>query len=160
MTGAPENREMTRPLHTEFENADLSPGLLLWRVTNGWQAAQRAALNPYGLTHVQFVLLASLAWRQGEDGPVSQRQLSEHARTDPMMTSQVLRALEAKALVERRPHPSDARARALAVTAAGLALANRANEAVEQVDRDFFAVLGTHREDFVRLLARLSGDHR
>ena len=30
-----------------------------------------------------------------------------------MMTSQVLRALEGRALVERHPHPQDGRARAL-----------------------------------------------
>ena len=43
-------------------DADDSPGFLLWQVTNKWQAAQRAALKPFGLTHVQFVLLASLTW--------------------------------------------------------------------------------------------------
>ncbi len=46
-------------LRTRFASADQSPGLLLWQVTNRWQAAQRAALAPLGLTHVQFVLLAS-----------------------------------------------------------------------------------------------------
>ena len=47
-------------LATEYEAAEDSPGLLLWQVTNRWQSAQRAALKPLGLTHVQFVLLASL----------------------------------------------------------------------------------------------------
>ena len=49
-------------LATAFASTDESTGLLLWQVTNRWQAAQRAALKPYGLTHVQFVLLASLTW--------------------------------------------------------------------------------------------------
>ena len=48
-----------------FASADDSTGLLLWQVTNRWQAAQRAALKPHGLTHVQFVLLASLTWLAG-----------------------------------------------------------------------------------------------
>ena len=46
-----------------------SPGFLLWQVTNRWQQAQRAALKPYGLTHVQFVVLASLTYL-AVDGPV------------------------------------------------------------------------------------------
>jgi len=127
-------------LATEHESADESPGLVLWQVTNRWQAAQRAALKPFGLTHVQFVLLASLTWLHAE-GPVTQKALAAHAATDEMMTSQVLRALEAAGLVERGPHPSDRRARALAVTEEGRALANRAVVAVEACDRAFFAAL-------------------
>jgi len=148
---------MNGALGSEFTDAELSPGLLLWRVTNAWQAAQRAALRPFDLTHVQFVLLASLSWQQqGDDRPVTQRQLAEHAGADPMMTSQVLRGLEAKGFVERQPHPTDARARALTTTTAGVDLANRANTAVEQVDRDYFAALGADRPAFTRMLAQLT----
>lgn len=146
---------MNRALRSEFVSAELSPGLLLWRVTNAWQAAQRAALRPFDLTHVQFVLLATLTWHH-DDHPVTQRQLAEHAGADPMMTSQVLRSLEAKGLVNRRPHPSDARARALTATPAGIDLANQANAAVEQVDRDYFAALGQDRAAFTRMLAQLT----
>jgi len=127
-------------LATEHESADASPGLVLWQVTNRWQAAQRAALKPFGLTHVQFVLLASLTWLDA-DGPVTQKALAAHAATDEMMTSQVLRALEAAGLVERAAHPTDRRARALRVTAAGRDLANRAVVAVEACDRAFFGAL-------------------
>lgn len=143
-------------LETDYPNAEDSTGLLLWRVTNAWQSAQRAALAPFGLTHVQFVLLASLSW-MGSDDPVTQRDLAEHAGTDPMMTSQVLRTLESKGLVERRAHPTDARARALVVTTAGAELANEANRAVERVDHDYFLVLGDDRSGFTSMLARLDG---
>jgi DNA-binding MarR family transcriptional regulator len=128
-------------LETEFESADQSPGLLLWQVTNRWQAAQRAALKPYGLTHVQFVVLASLTWLTS-DGPVTQKGLADHAALDPMMTSQVLRALESAGLVVREDHPTDRRAKALAVTTKGRALANRTVKAVEACDTEFFAPLG------------------
>jgi DNA-binding MarR family transcriptional regulator len=140
-------------LHTEFADADDSTGLVLWRVTNAWQAAQRQALRPFGLTHVQFVLLASLAWL-GTDSP-TQQQLAHHAGTDPMMTSQVLRALESKQLVERHPHPNDGRARLLAPTPAGRTLANHAVIAVEACDRNFFAALGEDRGRFTTLLTRI-----
>ena len=110
---------MARPrLATKFQAAEESPGLLMWQITNRWQAAQRAALKPFGLTHVQFVLLASLTWLDAEQ-PVTQRDLADHAATDPMMTSQVLRALERRGLLERMPHPRDRRARTLAATPTG-----------------------------------------
>lgn len=145
-----------RRLASDFAEAERSPGLLLWRVTNAWQAEQRAALAPFGLTHVQFVLLASLAWLDVE-GPVTQRRLADSARTDPMMTSQVLRALEAKGLVERAPHPTDARARALTATESGAALASAANAAVEAVDRRFFGRLGPDVGAFTDHLRVLAG---
>lgn len=143
-----------RRLATAFTEAEHSPGLLLWQVTNRWQAAQRAALKPYGLTHVQFVLLASLSWLQA-DGPVTQRQLADHAATDPMMTSQVLRALEARGLVHRPPHPQDGRARALAVTPEGRVLADRAVMAVEACDTAFFGALGENAKAFTTSLRTL-----
>lgn len=144
---------MTR-LASEHESADDSTGLLLWQVTNRWQAAQRAALKPFDLTHVQFVLLASLTWLDA-DGPVTQRQLADHAATDPMMTSQVLRVLEERGLVERAVHPDDKRAWSLTATRAGVGLANRANAAVEACDREFFSALAGVKADFTAALRRL-----
>ncbi|MDQ0676728.1 DNA-binding MarR family transcriptional regulator [Arthrobacter pascens] len=146
---------MAKNLASAFDDADDSPGLMLWRVTNTWQAVMRATLQPFDLTHVQFVLLATLAWLHS-DNPVTQKDLATHARTDPMMTSQVLRTLEAKGLLRRLPHPTDARARALAVTPEGVAVANKANFAVEAADREFFGPLGTHQTDFVKRLRTLS----
>ena len=52
-------------LRTGFDSAEESTGLLLWQVTNRWQAAQRAVLQPFGLTHVLFVLAAALSWLGG-----------------------------------------------------------------------------------------------
>ncbi len=145
-------------LATSFSSPEESPGLLLWQVTNRWQAAQRAALKPFGLTHVQFVLLASLTWLEA-DGPVTQRELADQAATDPMMTSQVLRTLENMHLVRRLAHPKDGRARALAVTDSGRDLANRAVVAVEACDRAFFKALGTHAAGFTQGLVQLKRAH-
>jgi DNA-binding MarR family transcriptional regulator len=149
----------TRGLATEFGSADESPGFLLWQVTNRWQASIRAALKPLGLTHVQFVLLASLTYLDAE-GPVSQKQLAGHAGTDVMMTSQVLRALEQRGLVERAAHPDDGRAVALTVTAPGRELANRSVTVVEACDRAFFDGLGARSRELVELLGVLSGRGR
>lgn len=135
---------------------DDSPGLLLWRVTNAWQRTIRTALEPCGITHVQFVLLAVLSARDDAE-LITQRELAEIAVTDPMMTSQVLRALETKGLVERRPHPHDGRARVVCPTPDGTVLVNRAVAAVEAADLKFFAELGEEQQSFTRDLRTLSG---
>lgn len=128
---------MTAGLNTRFESDDASPGFMLWRVTNRWQAVMRRTLAPFDLTHVQFVLLAALTWRADPEG-TTQVDLAHTVRTDPMMVSQVLRALETKGLVERRADPADGRARRVLATAAGERLARAANSAVEAADDDFF----------------------
>lgn len=134
-------------LDTRFAGDAESTGLLLWQVTNRWQAAIRAALKPFELTHVQFVLLASLTWRaasgEAASGPVTQRELADSATTDRMMTSQVVRGLEARGLVTRSGHPDDRRSILVSVTPTGIALTNRAIGAVESVDDAFFGQLGT-----------------
>jgi DNA-binding MarR family transcriptional regulator len=145
-------------LETAYADASRSPGLALWRVTNAWQRAIRTALAPHGLTHVQFVLLASLTWMD-RSSPVTQRDLADHARTDVMMTSQVIRTLERKGYVTREPHPSDGRAVTLAPTPEGAAVANRANADVEAADRGYFGALSPEdQEAFTVFLLTL--DHR
>jgi DNA-binding MarR family transcriptional regulator len=118
----------------------VSPGFLLWHATLRWQRLIAAALKPLGLTHVQFVLLAVLWWFATVAGELpSQRALADRAGTDPMMTSQVVRALERKGLLVRRRDPADSRAFQLDLTDAGKTLALKAIAVVESVDRDFFA---------------------
>jgi DNA-binding MarR family transcriptional regulator len=125
---------------TQDDGAPLSLGFLLWHATLRWQRSIAAALRPLDLTHVQFVLLAVLWWyvTVRKEHP-SQRQLAEQAGTDPMMTSQVLRALERKALLTRAPDPHDSRARRLSLTPQGRRLARKAIGVVEAVDDEFFA---------------------
>ena len=152
---------MSDRLRTRHPDARSSPGLSLWKTTHAWQRQIRASLAPHDLTHVQYVLLASLTWMD-RDAPVTQRDLADHAELDVMMTSQVLRALEAKGYVQREPHPSDRRAIAVQPTDAGVALANRATHDVEGADAAFFGALAPHQHDeFVVALQRLaSGPER
>lgn len=116
-----------------------SPGLLLWRATLSWQRQMTSTLKPLGLTHVQFVLLASTWWLNHVAGESpTQRRIADHANTDPMMTSQVLRTLTTKGFLTRTPDPTDSRAIRVAVTPSGAALAKRAVNLVEETDKAFF----------------------
>lgn len=130
-----------------------SPGFLLWQVTLRWQRAVAAALTPLGLTHVQFVLLACTWWLNEQGQTPNQLTVAAQAATDVKMTSQVLRKLEAKGLVTRRADVHDTRAKTLAVTARGAALAERAITVVEQTDAEFF---GAASPDLTKVLRMLS----
>ena len=134
-----------------------SPGFLLWRATLRWQRLMVETLKPFELTHVQFVLLASTWWLCDNGGPPRQRDLAEHAGTDPMMTSQVVRALADAGLVSRTPDPQDARAMLVATTRAGRALAPKAVAAVEAADREFFALVPSRAQPGLRTALSVLG---
>lgn len=132
------------------------PGFLLWHATLEWQRQVAAALRDVGLTHVQFVLLAGTHWLEQRSGPPSQRELADHAGTDAMMTSQVVRALERAGLLVRSSDPDDARVKRLTTTAGGADLARRAVGLVEQVDQRVFGAVDD-LEALQRALRRVAG---
>lgn len=115
-----------------------NPGFLLWRVTLWWQRAVAGVLRPLGLTHPQFVVLASAWWLGRHGQQPSQRELAEHTGMDAMTASQVARALETKGFIRREQDQHDTRIKRLYVTEEGLTLARKAIEVVESVDREYF----------------------
>jgi DNA-binding MarR family transcriptional regulator len=130
-----------------------SPGFLLWHATLRWKRGIAQALAPLDLTHVQFVLLACTWWLNEQGERPSQIALAAQAGTDIKMTSQVLRSLERKRLIEREVDTADTRARRVRVTRQGARLAPRAIAIVEQVDSRFFA--GVPKREALRFLRRL-----
>jgi len=146
---------MNRKTPFSVTEAHESPGFLLWQVTAVWQRRIAAALRPHELTQVQFALLASLLWLSRTESSITQATLARHAKLNAMMTSQVLRTLEGKGLVERNAHPGDTRAKILALTKKGRALAWKMVPLVEQADAVFFSALGSQRAGFNRSLRSL-----
>lgn len=135
--------------------AEDSSGFLLWQVTNLWQRELRKALDPFGITHAQFVLLASTYWLTISGDEVTQMQLSKHTKIDPMTTSTVLRTLQKKGLLQRKEHPVDTRAKVIALTEAGKKLTKLVVPVVETFDETFFAGLTQKHESFNRQLQKL-----
>ena len=131
-----------------------SPGFLLWHATLRWQRGIAGALRPLDLTHVQFVLLACTWWLNEQGERPTQIALAAQAGTDIKMTSQVVRSLERKGLIEREVDERDTRARRLHVTRRGAELAPSAIDVVERVDAEFFA--GVPGPAALRLLRRLA----
>lgn len=72
-----------------------------------------------GLTAPQATALRELT------GPMTMRELADRMSCEPSNATFVVDRLEKLALVERRPHPTDRRAKQLALTGDGTALRNR-----------------------------------
>ncbi|NVN95767.1 MAG: winged helix-turn-helix transcriptional regulator [Bacteroidetes bacterium] len=125
-----------------------SSGFLLWQVTNLWQREIKKALEDYGLTHSQYVLLASIYWLTIHKQEVTQIVLSAHTKIDPMTTSTVLRTLQQKGLIQRQEHMTDTRAKTVGLTEDGKNMIKKAVVTVEKFDADFFSKLGTKATEF------------
>lgn len=138
-----------------FEGPEESPGFLLWQVSTHWRRQIEAALATIGLTHPQFVLLASIGWLTRNKAEVTQIELARHCGTDVTMTSQVLRALERKGHIERLQRQGDGRSKLPRLTESGAALIEKAIPLVEAVDREFFDALGPETSRFAEILQKL-----
>jgi DNA-binding MarR family transcriptional regulator len=130
------------------EKPEESSGFLLWQVTNLWQREIKKALEDYGLTHSQYVLLASIHWLTIHKQEVTQIVLSVHTKIDPMTTSTVLRTLQQKGLIQRQEHLTDTRAKTVVLTEDGKKIIKKAVVTVEQFDASFFSALGAKTREF------------
>ena len=100
-------------------NHEPTPGYLVWRLSMKWRVAVDRALAPLGLTHAQYVLLASLYGMEGAGWQPTQRELADHTGLEPLYTSKLARALDADGLIRRDRDPVDTRAIRLALTDRG-----------------------------------------
>ncbi len=116
---------------------ETSPGFLLWHVSTSWRSSIERALKNFDLTHPQFVVLASLGWLAREESLVSQAKVGKMAGLDPNTTSQIIRGLEKKELLYRKPS-SDGRVKNPLLTKRGKEVLSRALPAVESEDQHFF----------------------
>lgn len=139
------------------EKPEESSGFLLWQVTNLWQREIKKALEQYGLTHSQFVLMASIHWMALHNQEVTQIVLSAHTKIDPMTTSTVLRTLQQKGFVQRQEHLTDTRAKTVVLTDDGREIIKKAIVTVEKFDTDFFSSLGNKVTELNRSLLTLLG---
>ena len=76
-------------------------------------ARQRGRVGKLGLTVAQASALRELT------GPMTMRELAERMSCEPSNATVVVDHLEIQQLIERRPHPTDRRARQLMLTPEG-----------------------------------------
>jgi DNA-binding MarR family transcriptional regulator len=107
----------------------------------------------FGVTADQFVLLATLA----RDQALTQRELARRMSSDPSTVRAMLVLLEQRGLVRRDAHPTDARARTVALTAAGKRIFRQLWSAGEPVREQMAGTLRPDEaETLVRLLTRVA----
>ncbi len=147
---------MKNDKHAEFwfERPEESVGFLLWQITNLWQRKLNSALKELDLTHVQFSLLAGVAWLERFEKPITQVRLAKYAGTNIMMTSKVVRVLEKKGYILRRECEKDTRAKCISITAEGIQRIEKALPLARSVDEKFFENK-TYDEDFIKNLAHV-----
>ncbi len=134
-------------------------GSLVWRLSTRWRAAVDRTLAPLGLTHAQYVLLATLygLFLRGEHP--SQRQLADATGLEPVYVSRLARALEEANLIHRAGAASDPRAVEVSLTPRGEEVVIPAIAAVRQLHDELLEPIGgphtASHQRFRRLLLAL-----
>lgn len=119
-----------------------TPGFLVWRLSMKWRVAVDRAVAPLGLTHAQYVVVASLYGMHRSGLRPSQRRLADHTGLEALYVSKLARALESAGLVERTRDPRDPRAVRLALTAQGQEVTRRAITVVQDLLQQLLEPLG------------------
>lgn len=128
---------MSEAFNSVHDTPQQSMGFLLWHVSTTWRRSIETALTTLGLTHPQFVVLATLGWLTRHGDRVTQVAIGKMAGLDPNTNSQIIKGLEKKGLVTRLPS-CDGRAKNVSLTPQGSKLLSHALPAVEQMDAKFF----------------------
>jgi DNA-binding MarR family transcriptional regulator len=128
-------------------------GFLLSRMGVVAQKQFSARLESLGLTTRMWGALNVL----DAAGAITQHALCKGTGMDPSSMVSTIDELEARGLVERRPHPSDRRAHALHITDAGRETLARGRRIARQAQEELLAPLNEEeREQLRSLLLRLA----
>ncbi|HJT35213.1 MAG TPA: MarR family transcriptional regulator [Pirellulales bacterium] len=107
----------------------------------------------FGVTADQFVLLATLARGQA----LTQRELAARMPSDPSTVRAMLVLLEERGLVSRNTHPTDGRARTVALTALGLRKFRQVFKAGQAIrDEMVSSLTAEETRSLVKLLRRVT----
>lgn len=140
-----------------FDEPEDSPGFLLWQTTISWQRMIKKALEPYDISHAQFVIMAILLMQHGREKDVTQIDIVTMSKLDKMTVSKSLKKLVGMDLVARHENQEDTRAKSVQLTKSGLALAVKLVPIVEGVDEDFFDKLPKKQvKDLIVILQKLT----
>jgi DNA-binding MarR family transcriptional regulator len=157
---------LPEPVHTEQSSEtswESMPGYLsertgciLRRAGELGDQLYAAAVATLNLTPPQLSVLELLR----REGAMVQSRLSDRLHIDKATMVGLLNALEAKHLVERRPHPSDRRAFQVHLRPDGEKYVIEADHIAERAKEHFFAPLSSDEEQTLReLLIRLVNFH-
>lgn len=142
-----------------FARPEDSPGFLLWQTTMVLQRQIKRALEPYDISHPQFVIMATLMWFEAHHYDTTQILIVNWTKLDKMTVSKSLKKLVALGYVNRIEHEIDTRAKSVTLTKKGKEKVCTLVPIVEGIDRLFFGK-ASHKEheSLVHILGKLSTD--
>jgi DNA-binding MarR family transcriptional regulator len=121
-------------------------GYTLMHAAQTWRTEATAVLKPHGLTVPQFLVVMALYRQARQDwAPLTQTEVALGLGMDANTTSQVVRGLERRGILQRTRHPEDARAQALVLTDAGAILAREASADARRLNDTYFSVISADR---------------
>lgn len=144
-----------------FDTPEESPGFLLWQVSISWQREIKTALEPYKISHAQFVILAVLLWCEESKTSPIQSFLVDKTKLDKMTVSASLKKLALQNFIKRNESSKDTRAKSVLLTNKGTELTKQLVKLVEGVDKKFFGNIElANQQAFVNTLNTLAGKDR
>jgi len=134
-----------------------SPGYLLWKTTTSWQRLIKKALEPFDISHAQFVILAVVKWFDENKQDVTQINIVNLSGLDKMTVSKSLKKLSSLKLITRAEYEHDTRAKVVALTTPGHKLIGKLVPIIEGIDCKFFSKLSTaDQTSLIKIFNRLS----
>ncbi len=140
---------------TKFQSAEMSPGFLLWKVSNLHQRLQRKALLDLDLTPSQFSILACFFFLSDRQPIITQSDVCRHSGIDKMLISDITKVLLKKRLIKKMVNKHDGRSFAIQITDEGASRCNHAVKIIEEIDMKFFQKSGNSTA-FLTTLAELA----
>ncbi len=141
-----------------FEKSEDSPGFLLWQVTTLWQRKIKKTLEPYQISHAQFVIMAVLLWFEEHGLERTQVAIVNQSKLDKMTVSKSIKKLMTDGYIHRIEHHSDTRAKWVTLTDAGKVLMKQLIPIIESIDTTFFRKTSRQKE-FIEILNQLINHH-
>lgn len=140
-----------------FDRPEDSPGFLLWQTTMIWQRQIKKALEPYDISHAQFVIMATLLWFDAHDYDTTQVSIVMQTKLDKMTVSKSLKRLVSLGFVDRIEHQTDTRAKNVTLTDKGKEMVGTLVPIVEGVDAKFFdRVSKADQQQLIKILSQLT----
>ncbi len=133
-----------------------SLGLLLWQTTITWQRQIRDLLEPHGISHPQFVIMAILLWHDEHQEIINQVTIVNMSKLDKMTVSASLKKLVGEGYAKREENKMDTRSKSVSLTPFGKEFIRQLVPQVERIDREFFGKLELgDQKELIRILGNL-----
>jgi DNA-binding MarR family transcriptional regulator len=128
------------------------PGFLVRRLNQIHYALFSEECKEHNITPVQFGILTALSLKPGLD----QTEIGTELGLDRTTTADVLKRLEERNLIERRPHPADRRSRQSLITEEGFRVMKLLHAHMHSAQERLLSPLSPRdQQTFLRLLGAL-----